>query len=87
MASHDASIVVARIEIKLGVDLGAAELVEEVCDEGDLVPILSSDLVEVPEVYAKWQGTILLLEKRTGVPAGDCNDQMNPLLSMSSRNL
>jgi len=26
------------------------------------------------------------LEKRTGVPADDCDDQMNPLLSISSKN-
>ena len=66
MASCDANIVIASMEVKLGVDLCTAELVEEVCDEGDQVPILLSDLVEVSEVHTESQGAILLLIKEDG---------------------
>ena len=44
------NIVVASMEVKLGVDLFTAKLVKEGCDKGDWVLILPSDLVEVLEV-------------------------------------
>jgi len=50
MASCDANIVVASMDVELGVDLCTAKLVEEVCDEGDQVLILPSDIVKVSEV-------------------------------------
>src|SRR5882724_4105382 len=59
----DTNIVVARAEVELGVDLCAAQLVEEVGDEWNRVPILSRNLVEVPEVHTESQGTVLLLCK------------------------
>jgi|SRR5882724_3445152 len=65
MAGCDANIVVASVEVELGVNLCAAELVEEVCDEWDWVPILPSDLVEVSEVNTESQDTIILLGKET----------------------
>ena len=63
MASCDAKIVVASMEVKLGVDLCTAKLVEEVGDEWDQVLILPSDLVEVLEIDTELQGAILLLSK------------------------
>jgi len=53
MASGDSHIVVAGSQVKLGVDLGTAELVKEIGDERDRVPILPGELVEVPEVDAE----------------------------------
>src|SRR5467141_5281895 len=50
MASGDANIVVASPQVKLGVDLGTAELVKEIGDKRDQVPILPGELVEIPEV-------------------------------------
>src|SRR5882672_2676299 len=50
MASCDAHVVVASAQVELGVDLGTAELVKEIGDERDRVPILPGELVEVPEV-------------------------------------
>src|SRR5882672_1816574 len=50
MASGDANIVVASPQVKLGVDLGTAELVKEIGDKRDWVPILPGEFVEVPEV-------------------------------------
>ena len=50
VAGRDTDIVVASAQVELGVDLGTAELVEQVCDEWDRVPILPGDLVEVPKV-------------------------------------
>jgi len=47
MACCDTNIVVASMEVELGVDLCAAQLVEEVGNEWNWVLILSSDLVEV----------------------------------------
>jgi len=47
VACCDTNIVVASTEVKLGVDLCAAQLVEEVGNEWDWVPILLSNLVEV----------------------------------------
>ena len=38
------------MEVELGVNLCTAQLVEDVGDEWDWVPILPSDLVEVSEV-------------------------------------
>src|SRR5882724_2599851 len=63
VARRDAKIVVASMEVKLGVDLCTAQLVEEVGDKWNQVPILSSNLVEVPEVHTESQGTVLLLRK------------------------
>ena len=63
VASCDANIVVASMEVKLGVDLRAAQLVEEVGDKWNRVPILWCDLVEVLEVHTESQGVILLLSK------------------------
>ena len=63
MASCDAKIVVASMEVKLGVDLCTAKLVEEVCDEWDQVPILSSDLVEILESRHRVSGYHPLLGK------------------------
>jgi len=45
MASGDASIVVASPQVELGVDLGTAELVKEIGDKWDRVPILPGELV------------------------------------------
>src|SRR5882724_10430858 len=86
MASCDTNIVVASTEVKLGVDLCAAKLVEEVGDKWNWVPILSSALVEVLEVNTEFQGATLFLGKRTGAPAGDWDHQMNPFPSISLRN-
>ena len=72
VAHFDTNIIVASAEVKLGVDLHAAQLVEEVGDEWDWVPILSSNLVKVPEVDTESQGTIIVFfAKRTGVLPGN----------------
>ena len=63
MASCNVNIVVASMEVKLGVDLCAAKLVQEVGNKWDWVPILLSDLVEVLEVNTEFQGAIFLLDK------------------------
>ena len=56
-------IVVARTDVKLGVDLCAAKLVEEVGDKWYWVLILPSNLVEVSKVDTESEGAILLLGK------------------------
>src|SRR5882672_3021836 len=61
MASGDANIVVASAQVELGVDLGTAELVKEIGDKQDQVPILPGEFVEVPEVDTEPQGTVFLL--------------------------
>jgi len=86
VASCDVNIVVASTKVKLGVDNCTADLVEEVCDQGDWVPILASVLVEVSEVDTELQGAIFLFGKRTGAPTSDWDDQMNPLPRISSMN-
>ena len=63
MASCNVNIVVASMEVELGVDLCTAKLVEEVGNEWNRVPILPCDLVEVSEVHTESQGAILLLSK------------------------
>src|SRR5882724_5614007 len=63
MARCDTNIVVASTEVELGVDLCAAQLVEEVGNKWNWVSILSSDLVEVSEVNTESQGAVLLLSK------------------------
>ena len=84
MASCDVNIVVASAEVELGVDLCAAKLVEEVGDKWDQIPILPCDLVEVSELTQSCRVPSFFLEKRTGAPAGNWDDQMNLLPSMSS---
>jgi len=61
MASHNVNVVIASIQIELGVDLHTAELVKEVCHEWDQVPILPGNFVEIPEVHTELQATILML--------------------------
>src|SRR5882724_9651224 len=86
MARCDANIVVVSTEVKLGVDLCTAKLVEEVGDEWDQVLILPSDLVEVLEIDTELQGAILLLSKENRCTTGNWDDWMNPLLSISLSN-
>src|SRR5882724_8753297 len=68
MAICDANIVVASVEVELGVDLCTTQLVEEIGDEWNQAPILLRDLVEVSEVNTELQGTILL-SKENGCTA------------------
>jgi len=63
------NIVVASMEVELGVDLCAAQLVEEIGNEWNWVLILLSDLVEVLEVHTESQGAVLLLSKEDGCTA------------------
>ena len=63
VACCDMNIVVASMEVEFGVDLHAAQLVKEVGDKRNWVPILPCDLVEVSEVHTESQGAILLLSK------------------------
>src|SRR5882724_5616266 len=66
VASRNANIVIAGAKVELGVDPCIAKLVEEVSDEGDRVLILARDFVEVSEVDAKPQSTILFLGEEDG---------------------
>src|SRR5882672_8939423 len=61
MASGDAHIVVASMQVELGVALGTAELVKEVGDKQDRVPILPGELVKIPKVDTEPKGSIFLL--------------------------
>ena len=63
VAHCDTNIVVASMEVELGIDLCTAQLVEVVGNEWNRVSILLSDLVEVLEVDTELQGAILLLSK------------------------
>jgi len=63
MAGCNVHIVVASAQVKFGVDLGIAQLIEEVHNEGDRVLILLSDLVQVPEVDTESQGAIFFVVK------------------------
>ena len=63
VAHSNMNIVVARMEVELGVDLCTAQLAEEVGNKWNWVSILPSDLVEVSEVYTESQGAIFLLSK------------------------
>ena len=65
------NIVVASMEVRLGVDLRTAQLVKEVGDEWDWVPILPCDLVEASEVDTEFQGTMLLLGKDIPIQVDD----------------
>jgi len=56
MASCDTNIVVANVEVEVGVDLCTAQLVKEIGDEWNWVPILPCDLVEVVEVDTEFVG-------------------------------
>ena len=69
MAHCDANIVVASVKVELNVDLCTAQLVEEIGDKWDQIPILLCDLVEVSEVHTESQSAILLLSKEDGCTA------------------
>jgi len=60
VAHCDMNIVVASMEVELGVDLCAAQLVEEIGNEWNRVAILLSNIVEVSKVHTESQGSILL---------------------------
>src|SRR5882672_6129398 len=64
MASGYVNIVVASMQVELGIDLGTAELIKEIGDKRDWVPILPGELVEVPEVNTEPQGPVFLLCKQ-----------------------
>ena len=68
MARCDVNIVVASVEVELGVDLHTAQLVE-IGNEWNWILILPSNLVEVSEVHTELQGAILLLSKENGCTA------------------
>jgi len=79
VAHCDVNIVVASMEVKLGVDLCAAQLVEEVGNKWNRVVILLSDLVEVSKVHTESQGAILLLSKEDGCTAWQLRQSDEPL--------
>ena len=64
MTSCNTNIVVASVQVELGVEFCAAKLVKEVGDQLDWVLILSGELVEVPKVDTESQGPIFLLCKQ-----------------------
>jgi len=64
-----------------------SSLEHEVGDKGDQVLILLGDLVKVPKVNTESQAAIFFLGEEDRCTVGDCDDQMNPLPSMSSKNL
>jgi len=66
MACCDTNIVVASMEVELGVDLCAAQLVEEVGNEWNWVLILSSDLVRFQKSTQSRRVPSFFLAKRTG---------------------
>src|SRR6266481_1795226 len=68
MTSSDADIVVACMQIKLGVDLGRAELVDEVSNEGDWVSIPSSDPIELPKIDTESKCAILFFGEENQCP-------------------
>ena len=74
VACCNANVVVASMEVKLGLDLCAAQVVEEVGDKQDWVLILPCDLIEVLEVDTESQGAILLLGKEDGCTAWRLSD-------------
>jgi len=77
-------IVVASMQVETWCRPWHCKLVEQVGDKQDWVLILPGELVEVPKVDTEVKGTILFLANRTGAPAGDWDDRMNPFPSMSS---
>jgi len=86
VAGCNANIRVASMEVKLGVDLGTAQLVEEVCDKW--IRYQSSEWSfwgfgsqhRVTGCHpSSWQ-------RRTGAPAGNWDDWMNPCWAYHQRN-
>src|SRR5882724_13171152 len=67
------------MEVEIGVDLCTTQLVKEVGDEWNRVPILSSNLVEVSEVHTESQGAILLLGKEDQCAAWQLGRSDEPL--------
>src|SRR6266481_7498133 len=68
MTSSDVDIVVACTQIKLGVYLGRAKLVDEVSNEGDWVSIPLSDPIELPKINTESKCAILLFGKENRCP-------------------
>src|SRR6266481_10153575 len=63
-----AVVIVACMQIKLGVDLGRARLVNEVSDQRDWILIPSSDLIELPKIDTESKCAILLFGKENQYP-------------------
>jgi hypothetical protein len=64
IALSDADIIVSPSYIKLGEVSRALELMDEIVDEGEGVPIFSRDGVECSIVLDEAELTILLLDKK-----------------------
>src|SRR5882724_13153681 len=79
VAHCDVNIIVASVEVELGVDLCTAQLVKEVGNKWNQVSILPSDLVEVLEVHTEFQGAVLLLSKEDGCTAWRLRRSDEPL--------
>ena len=58
------NLMIARPQIDLGENLGALEMVHQVIDEGEEVPISDRDLVRCAIVDAEPLGSILFLDKQ-----------------------
>jgi hypothetical protein len=59
----DTDVVVSPTNVELGEVLGALESVDDIRDEGERVPVLDCDLVELPIVLHKAELAVLLLDK------------------------
>ncbi|KAG6894346.1 hypothetical protein C0992_006505, partial [Termitomyces sp. T32_za158] len=61
---RDVNVVVPRVEVEFGVDLGASEPVDKISNERKGVPILLCDFIEVPVIDTEAERAILLLDKQ-----------------------
>ncbi|KAG5334139.1 hypothetical protein C0989_004339 [Termitomyces sp. Mn162] len=72
MSWSDLDIVVARAEVYLCVNLGTAEMINEVSNQGEGIPVLFGDFVEPPIIHTELEGPILLLgEQNRSASSGD----------------
>jgi hypothetical protein len=73
-------------EVDLGVYFSLARSVEHVGDVGKWKFILFGDAVEAAEIHTQAETLSFFLMKSTGVPCGDSDGRMKPMLRCSLMN-
>ena len=76
-------LMVTSAKVYLGVDSRSSQLIKQIINPRQWVPILDCDPVQLSVVNTQSKGLVLLLPNRTGAPHGEVLGLMNPLFNSS----
>src|SRR6266481_3571236 len=81
-----ADVIISSMKVKFGVNLGGAQLVNKIGDQGNRVAVALGNTIEVVKIHTKLECAVFLLCKEDWPPPGELDAQMKPFLSISYRN-